>query len=90
MPILNQCKDALPAPAVIFSGLESYSNALRSLDKLRRLCGRILEEEKGGDGLRNIAKLILESIVESIEIAGKQVMLTQLGLIVLKSSTHVV
>ena len=28
MPIFTQCKDALPAPAVIFSGLES-SNGLR-------------------------------------------------------------
>jgi hypothetical protein len=82
--------DALPAPATIFSGLETCSNALRSLDKLRRLCGKLLEEEKGGNKLRNIAKLVLERIVDSIEIAGKQVILHTPGSFLVKPLTYTV
>ena len=65
--------DALPLPPAIFLSLDPSSNTLRSLEKLRRLCGKVLEEEKGGDELRNVAKLILDGIVKSIEIAGSSV-----------------
>ncbi|KAF8483120.1 hypothetical protein JB92DRAFT_1654008 [Gautieria morchelliformis] len=70
--VLTQCLNAFPLPVSIFSGLQSSANTLRSLEKLRRLCGGVLEERKRGDRLRNVAELILERIVESIEIAMKQ------------------
>jgi hypothetical protein len=71
--VLTQCLDAFPLPVSVFSGLEASSNTLRSLEKLRRLCGMVLEEGKGGDMLRNVAEPILERIVESTETAMKQV-----------------
>lgn len=73
MSILSQCINVLPVPAAIFSGSESSSNTLRSFEKLRRLCGKVLEEERGRNEWRNLVKLILEGVVKSIEIACNQV-----------------
>ena len=73
--ILTQCLDALRVPPVILSSLDTSPNTLRSLEKLRRLCRKVLEGERGGVDLRNVTKLILEAIVESIEIAASSVIL---------------
>ncbi|KAF8591367.1 hypothetical protein K439DRAFT_1627079 [Ramaria rubella] len=62
---LGQCIDVLPVPKVLDP--DSKSIAWRPLEKLRRLCGKLLVEGNGGRELMNTAILLVDGVIKSIE-----------------------